>query len=181
MVLFTAPAGIVDLFLCRSETQHTYDWMFHCAGRGTGRLLPHRRRAAIGCGRPFEVRPRTARSRRTWTARSKSPGRTIRSPSRRERRPPHMLNENTWVRLWGLGQRGTTGIALRRADPAGGHRGRPDRLRDVPVAGRSRRCSPRCRSRGGRRRVRRWASPAQPGGDKRMPSPSPRPTLVPWK
>ena len=30
--LFTAPAGIVDLFLCRSETQHTYDWMFHSQG-----------------------------------------------------------------------------------------------------------------------------------------------------
>jgi len=34
--LFVAPFGIVDLHLCQSDVEHTYDWLFHSFGVATG-------------------------------------------------------------------------------------------------------------------------------------------------
>ncbi len=103
-VLFTTDAGIVDLFLCRSDVEHQYDWMFHSFGVADANLgLASAPKLADSGPLSFAISPRVGHTdgdfQVLW---ENSP---LTNPPKKS--STALLGEKTFVRLWALGDRNT--------------------------------------------------------------------------
>jgi hypothetical protein len=103
--VFTAPFGIVDLYLSTSDAEHTYDWMYHSFGvaKPTGSPKPVDK-LANGGPLTFAVNPRTYKAdglvQVTWANAPKTKPPTKASTA--------LLGEKAYVRLWSLPAKGTS-------------------------------------------------------------------------
>ena len=103
-VVFTTDVGIIDLFLCQSNEEHVYDWMFHSFGAAKpGIPLADVPKLADGGPLTFAIGPRAADAdsdfQVTWE------NHPMTKPARKA--STALLGEDTSVRLWGLGSKGT--------------------------------------------------------------------------
>ena len=103
--VFTTPFGIVDLHLCASDAEHTYDWMYHSFGvpESTGSPEPVDKLADSG-PLTFAVNPRQYDSdglvQVTWVNAPRS------KPLKKD--SSALLDEKTSIRLWSLPVKGTS-------------------------------------------------------------------------
>lgn len=110
--VFTTPFGVVDLYLCRSDKEHTYDWGYHCWGiAGTDlKLTPTdlSDQGLLRFARHFRSAKADGLVQVTWK------NQPMTKPPRKA--STSMIGENTYVRLWALPAKGTEVILL--AGPA---------------------------------------------------------------
>ena len=103
--VFNTDFGLVDIYLCRSDAEHQYDWMFHSFGEAKPEALTLKPIAKLGDGvLRFARNPRSAPSASTVAIRWDNAPRT---------KPPKksataILHENAHVRVWAAPQKGTT-------------------------------------------------------------------------
>jgi len=103
--VFNTKFGLVDIYLCRSDAEHQYDWMFHSFGEAKPEKLtlnPLEQLAASGPLR-FAINPRSTISSRTVAIRWENAPRT--KPPQKE--STALLHEASFVRVWALPVKGT--------------------------------------------------------------------------
>ena len=104
--VFTTSFGVVDLHLCKSETSHQYDWMFHSFGEAHPEeltLAPVRQLNPGGVLK-FARNPRSAMTDGMVRVRWDNAPRT-KPPTKQS---TALLHENAHVRVWALPAKNTT-------------------------------------------------------------------------